>query len=264
MTGPIIALVLARLRRRGSTAADLDRGRRGRRGADRDRVRHRAHRRGRHRPLGRSTAPAPTVRSSGSRSFATRPTATTTADQAADAAIAAAPRLASPQPPVRGRAHPRAAGPRDARLRAGRRASTTRRRWSRCRRAAARAVRRRPAAARRSCSRRRNPTSTSRRRPARPPTCGSTIVGRGLIDPAVPFGDLDQRGPFGERDDRRRRLPDRPREPGRPPRRRRRALSPTHPALRRHRPDVRLDGTGRRRARSTRGRPVRSATPSTA
>lgn len=25
-----------------------------------------------------------------------------------------------------------------------------------------------------------------------------TIVGRGIIDPAVPFGDLDQRGPFGE------------------------------------------------------------------
>jgi hypothetical protein len=25
------------------------------------------------------------------------------------------------------------------------------------------------------------------------------IVGRGLLDPAVPFGDLDQRGPFGER-----------------------------------------------------------------
>ena len=34
---------------------------------------------------------------------------------------------------------------------------------------------------------------------ARPaPNLHLTIVGRGIIDPAVPFGDLDQRGPFGE------------------------------------------------------------------
>jgi hypothetical protein len=35
---------------------------------------------------------------------------------------------------------------------------------------------------------------------ARPaPDLELTIVGRGLLDPAVPFGDLDQRGPFGPR-----------------------------------------------------------------
>jgi hypothetical protein len=34
---------------------------------------------------------------------------------------------------------------------------------------------------------------------ARPaPDLALTIVGRGVIDPAVPFGELDQRGPFGE------------------------------------------------------------------
>lgn len=37
-------------------------------------------------------------------------------------------------------------------------------------------------------------------RVARPaPDLELTIVGRGLLDPAVPFGDLDQRGPYGDR-----------------------------------------------------------------
>jgi hypothetical protein len=82
---------------------------------------------------------------------------------------------------------------------------------------------------------------------ARPaPNLHLTIVGRGIIDPAVPFGDLDQRGPFG-----RATIGGGDYQTGR--------RSPAvllvngvdgclaHAGLGRDRTDVRLDGTCRRR-----------------